>query len=56
MTFTMNVGNKQRHELDVHKDPLVSPRMINMNEYTDMHGRARYPLVKAHGESLRVWK
>ena len=38
-----------RHVLDTHKDPLVSPSKINVNDYADISGRARYPLVKAHG-------
>ena len=41
-----------RHVLDTHKDPLVSPSKVNVNDYLDISGRARYPLVKAHGMSF----
>ena len=44
-------GKKQRHVLEPLKDPWVSPSMVLLSDNIDMTGRARYPLVKAHGKT-----
>ena len=34
------------------KDPWISPDQVSMSDNVDITGRARYPLVKAHGKAL----
>jgi hypothetical protein len=42
-------GNKEIHTLEPHKFPMVSPVKVTVADLVDIYGRARYPLVKAHG-------
>ncbi|XP_071119477.1 putative ferric-chelate reductase 1 [Haliotis cracherodii] len=42
-------GNKLRHGLLEHQLPVVSPYKVSLQTIPDVHDRARYPLVKAHG-------
>ena len=39
------------HSMDKGKEPKVSPYMVDLTQNLDISGAARYPLVKAHGES-----
>ena len=38
------------HEYESFKYPYVSPGKVTFSDYDDISGRAKYPLVKVHGE------
>jgi len=42
-------GFKKMHSLEPNKFPMVSPSKVLASDHDDISGRARYPLVKAHG-------
>ncbi|KAK7099857.1 putative ferric-chelate reductase 1 [Littorina saxatilis] len=44
-----NRGVLRRHGLGVNELPIASPSMVDLNDYSNIGDRARYPLVKAHG-------
>ena len=48
--FSPLAGNLRRHGLGVNELAIASPGMVALTEYHNIGDRARYPLVKAHGE------
>ena len=43
-------GELHRHGLGVNELPVASPVAVDLNGISNVGDRARYPLVKAHGE------
>lgn len=44
-----NRGRLKRHGLGVNELPIASPVKVQLSSVNNINGRARYPLVKAHG-------